>query len=223
MDNKNIDEVIRKAVKKFGAHKQIAVAMEELCELASAVAKYIRYDEAEKAISDTREKVLDEYCDCIIVMHTIAIVYDFDYASTIAKGNEVLLGKKTIAMAMKNLCRLAEDAAYYLISPTGSENKVFPIMNTTEVKNSFVVASISIDNIRALYYLTDEEISTHLDAKIARVARWVNSEESSMEVTMNHRLVQDCNKCANKEDKQLCKTCKASEAVEGIKPFYKEG
>lgn len=219
MNNKNIDEVIKQAINKFGADKQIAVAMEELCELSSAIAKYIRYDDTEKAISDTREKVLDEYCDCNIVMHTIAIVYGFDYDSAIAKGTEVLLGKETIAMtmAMVNLCGLAEDIAYYIV------DRATPKINITDVKNSFIIASISINNIKALYRLTDEEIVPHLDAKLSRVARWVRSEESSMEVTMSHRLVQDCNKCINKKDKQLCRTCTANEAVGGIKPFYKEG
>ena len=73
----NIKEITQQAIDKFGEVKQVAVAMEELCELSSAIAKFVRYDDTNKAVESTKEKVLDEYCDVIIVMNTIANIYGF--------------------------------------------------------------------------------------------------------------------------------------------------
>ena len=213
---KLVEDVVCKMLEKFGHKGQIAVAIEELCELSSAIAKFIRYNDPLEAIQETGEKVLDEYCDGIVVMHTIALVYGFDYDTTIAGGNEKLLGNKTIAMAMKNLCRLSENVTTYLLT-----DKI-QCDNLSEVKDSFVMASISMENIRSLYMFTDEAIEEHLKAKVARIARWANSSEESLQVTMEHRLVQDCRNCVRYGSENLCKTCLATEGTEGTKPYYKE-
>lgn len=213
---KLVEDVVCKMLEKFGHKGQIAVAIEELCELSSAIAKFIRYNDPLEAIQETGEKVLDEYCDGIVVMHTIALVYGFDYDTTIAGGNEKLLGNKTIAMAMKNLCRLSENVTTYLLT-----DKI-QCDNLSEVKDSFVMVSISMENIRNLYMFTDEAIAEHLKAKVARIARWANSSEETLEVTMEHRLVQDCRNCVRYGSENMCATCLAAEGTEGVKPYYKE-
>lgn len=140
-----------KACNKFGVKRQLVVAMEELNELSCAIAKFVRYDNKEEVVENTREKVLDEYCDVVIVMNTIAHVYGF----------------------------------------------------------------------------TEDSIKPHLKAKADRLQRWVDSEDTSLKVSLKDRAViekQNCETCDNyiNPDYGVCKACNMAQATEGIKPFYKK-
>lgn len=73
----DLRKLAEKSCNKYGATRQLVVAMEELNELSCAVAKFVRYNDEKEAVEKTREKVLDEYCDAMIVLSTIAHVYGF--------------------------------------------------------------------------------------------------------------------------------------------------
>lgn len=72
----NVQEVLKEAQERFGFKNQIIVAAEELNELSCAILKYARYEDHEKALEKTREKVLEEYADAIIVLNHISMIYD---------------------------------------------------------------------------------------------------------------------------------------------------
>lgn len=74
-DGEPIYKCLEDARKKYGNRNQIMVAMEELCELSCALAKFPRYDDEEKAIEETREKVLDEVADVYIVLEHVKSIF----------------------------------------------------------------------------------------------------------------------------------------------------
>lgn len=55
----------------YGDTAQILVSIEELNELACVLAKYPRYDTHTRAVTELREKALDEVSDVIIVLDHI--------------------------------------------------------------------------------------------------------------------------------------------------------
>lgn len=74
----NYDKSIPKKLREtYGNKAQIAVCTEELCELAAAISKFIRYEQEESAIDKTKSNVLDEYCDVIIIQDHIKNIYGF--------------------------------------------------------------------------------------------------------------------------------------------------
>ena len=73
----DLSVLAEKSCNKYGATRQLVVAMEELSELSCAIAKFVRYRDEKEAAEQTREKVLDEYCDVMIVQANIAYIYGF--------------------------------------------------------------------------------------------------------------------------------------------------
>jgi NTP pyrophosphatase (non-canonical NTP hydrolase) len=74
-------EVLKRARNTYGNLKQTFVAAEELCELATAILKYGRYDDHDKAVSELKPKVIDELADVAIMVEQIKAVFeitDFD-------------------------------------------------------------------------------------------------------------------------------------------------
>lgn len=69
--------ILQAARDKYGATKQIGVSIEELCELSAALSKFGRYDHEHDAINHTRQTVLDEYTDVIIVLEHIREIFSF--------------------------------------------------------------------------------------------------------------------------------------------------
>lgn len=61
-------EVLQRARETYGAHKQIGVAAEECTELAKELIKSFRYDSFDDAVSNTKENVIDEVADVLIVL-----------------------------------------------------------------------------------------------------------------------------------------------------------
>jgi len=69
-----MDKILPEARKTYGHKNQIIVTMEELNELTCALAKFCRYEDSEKAVTETREKVIGEVADVTIVLqHVMAI------------------------------------------------------------------------------------------------------------------------------------------------------
>lgn len=68
--------ILKKAREVYGDKNQILVAIEELNELACICAKYPRYTNKEKAVTELREKVIDELADVCIVMDHIEAIFD---------------------------------------------------------------------------------------------------------------------------------------------------
>lgn len=74
----NYDKNVLKELRKvYGSKNQISVAVEELCELSSALCKFIRYERQDIAVAKTKEAVLDEYCDVIVIQDHIKAIYCF--------------------------------------------------------------------------------------------------------------------------------------------------
>lgn len=69
-------ETLQRARDTYGAHKQIGVAAEECTELAKELIKAFRYDNFEDAVKKTKENVVDEVADILIVMDHILTLYD---------------------------------------------------------------------------------------------------------------------------------------------------
>lgn len=60
----------------YGDTAQILVSIEELNELACVLAKYPRYDNPEQAVTELREKALDEAADVFIVLDHIVNILE---------------------------------------------------------------------------------------------------------------------------------------------------
>lgn len=69
-------EILQKARDTYGAHKQIGVAAEECTELAKELIKAFRYDNFEDAVSHTRDCVIDEVADVLIVLDHVIALYN---------------------------------------------------------------------------------------------------------------------------------------------------
>lgn len=67
--------ILEQARKTYGAKNQILVSVEELCELASACAKYPRYDTHEKAVEELRGHVLEELGDVFNAIDHIQAIF----------------------------------------------------------------------------------------------------------------------------------------------------
>lgn len=76
------------ARKTYGHKNQIMVCMEELCELACVLAKYPRYEDEKKAVSDLYQKAVDEVADVIIILEHVRSIFgisDIDLDARIMK------------------------------------------------------------------------------------------------------------------------------------------
>lgn len=60
----------------YGAHKQIGVAAEECTELAKELIKAFRYDDFSDAVQNTKENVIDEVADVLIVLDHVIKLYN---------------------------------------------------------------------------------------------------------------------------------------------------
>lgn len=73
-----MEELLKKAQDTYGYANQITVAIEELCELASVLAKYPRYDNHIKAAEKLRENVIDELADVTVVCKHVEMIFDIN-------------------------------------------------------------------------------------------------------------------------------------------------
>lgn len=73
----NVEDIktLQAARETYGAHKQIGVAAEECTELAKELIKAFRYDDFEDAVKNTKENVVDEVADVLIVFDHILNLY----------------------------------------------------------------------------------------------------------------------------------------------------
>jgi NTP pyrophosphatase (non-canonical NTP hydrolase) len=60
----------------YGNKNQVLVCIEELNELACALAKYPRYDNHERALQSTRKKVLEEVADVLIILNHVEAIFE---------------------------------------------------------------------------------------------------------------------------------------------------
>ena len=65
--NKDL-QILHRARVTYGAHKQIGVAAEECTELAKELIKAFRYDSFDDVVKNTKESVVDEVADVLIVL-----------------------------------------------------------------------------------------------------------------------------------------------------------
>lgn len=69
-------KTLQAARETYGAHKQIGVAAEECTELAKELIKAFRYDDFDDAVKNTKENVVDEVADVLIVFDHILNLYN---------------------------------------------------------------------------------------------------------------------------------------------------
>lgn len=72
------EEVLKRARDTYGNSNQILVAIEELSELASILAKFPRYDCPDIARTDLHDRVVDEVADVLIVLHHVKSIFKLD-------------------------------------------------------------------------------------------------------------------------------------------------
>lgn len=77
------EEVLNKAIKKYGETHQILVAVEEMQELSKELLKYANRG------ADNREAIIEELADCYITLQQIRIIFDFNGIFT----NEAIYNK----------------------------------------------------------------------------------------------------------------------------------
>ena len=68
-------EILEQARKTYGAHKQVGVAAEECTELAKELIKAFRYDDFRDAVWYTKNNVVDEVADVLIVLDHVMNLY----------------------------------------------------------------------------------------------------------------------------------------------------
>lgn len=73
-------KILSQCRETYGDTAQILVSIEELNELACVLAKYPRYDDRMKAVTELKEKALDEVADVFIVLDHIVNILDLDDA-----------------------------------------------------------------------------------------------------------------------------------------------
>jgi NTP pyrophosphatase (non-canonical NTP hydrolase) len=78
-------ELLKKAQETYGNKNQIVVSIEECCELAAILSKYVRYPDHDTAKKDLYEKVLSEVADIIICLNHIIMIFDIDKSNDIDK------------------------------------------------------------------------------------------------------------------------------------------
>ena len=67
-------QILQRARETYGPHKQIGVAAEECTELAKELIKAFRYDSFDDVVKNTKEHVVDEVADVLIVLdHVIKL------------------------------------------------------------------------------------------------------------------------------------------------------
>lgn len=71
-------EVLARARRTYGSRNQLAIAAEELNELAIAILKFMRYDSEGIGVTQTQSKVLEERADVEIILNHIDSIYNFD-------------------------------------------------------------------------------------------------------------------------------------------------
>ena len=76
MTEKEIHDLLETAQANYGYANQVAVAIEELCELGAVLSKYPRYDFHDDAMTALRDKVLEETADVIIMMRHIQMIFN---------------------------------------------------------------------------------------------------------------------------------------------------
>ena len=83
---------------------------------------------------------------------------------------------------------------------------------------------IILDHVQNILQISDEELGNRILKKVERLERWLNN-SNSMQRTLEDRVVgtYDCKTCQNWQnpDYSMCNTCRSTEGVEGIKPFYR--
>jgi len=84
------DRVLKDILKKFGSKNQIMVCIEELNELACVLAKFPRYDTDKNAVTEMKDKVLDEYADVIIILHHIKNIFQLEDTEVMDRLNKKL-------------------------------------------------------------------------------------------------------------------------------------
>ena len=71
-------QTVTEARNAYGDKAQVVIAMEELCELSCAIAKFVRYPTTEEAVLSTKEKVISEMADVLVMLETLTQIYEVD-------------------------------------------------------------------------------------------------------------------------------------------------
>lgn len=78
-----LHSVLKRARDTYGNKDQVAVACEELNELAAVLCKYQRYDSHEAAMEGIRDKVVEEIGDVEMVLNHLYAIFSVDQGSVL--------------------------------------------------------------------------------------------------------------------------------------------
>lgn len=140
---------------------------------------------------------------------------------TLQKARDTYGSKNQILVCIEELNELACVLAKYPRYDDENEAK-----NSLHDKVLDEVADVFIilNHVQSILSIEDSEIFDRVYEKTKRLERWLNNSDS-MQRTVEDRAVEKigCMSCENWENPEanMCKTCLAAEATDGVRPFYK--
>lgn len=89
---------------------------------------------------------------------------------------------------------------------------------------------IILDHVQNIFELSDAEVLDRMKRKAGRLKRWLDASDSMQQTTVDRSVeltkeTQSCETCGYSKSREYgrCTMCYSTEAVEGVKPFYKKG
>lgn len=73
---KQMLDLLKRAQYTYGYQNQISVSVEECCELAQVLSKYVRYPDHDTASNKLRDSIIDEVADVAICLNHVTTIFD---------------------------------------------------------------------------------------------------------------------------------------------------
>lgn len=127
--------------------------------------------------------------------------------------------KNQILVCIEELNELACVLAKY---PRYEDEEVARRELHDKVLDEVADVNIILQHVNSIMDFNELDVNERIALKVERLERWLNK-SNSMQQTIDDREIRDCSTCCNRGKKEAgCTTCLATEAVEGIKPYYKK-
>lgn len=142
---------------------------------------------------------------------------------TLQLARETYGNKNQILVCIEELNELACVLAKY---PRYDSEEEARLKLTDAAIDEVADVIIILDHVQNILQLSTESIQDRIKKKVGRLERWLNS-SNSMQRTVEDRSVDEplplCVVCANSDNPEanMCATCRAAEAIDGSRPFYK--
>ena len=149
-----------------------------------------------------------------------------DMEKTLQLARETYGNKNQILVCIEELNELACVLAKY---PRYDSEEEARLKLTDAAIDEVADVIIILDHVQNILQLSTESIQDRIKKKVGRLERWLNNSDS-MQRTVEDRAVEDsseplpiCVVCENSDNPEanMCATCRAAEAIDGSRPFYK--